>query len=169
MKLYIDGPALLEYFVENEPDSALVGDDPDQNRDNLRRWVARYCGQAGCEAVVVWDDLEPNEVRPPTQRFGPVRVVNLPFGEDVFHEIAGPANRDAVEEDRVFVVTDDRRLAGALERGDARVQEPEMFVRRVRRATRKSDEAGTDEPDEKYTGLSEDEVDFWMEYFDRGQ
>jgi hypothetical protein len=165
MKIYIDGPSLEEYFLVEEVDSVVIAGDRERTRDNIRRWVARYCESRDCDGVMVYDDLEPNEVRPPVQNFGRLKVVNLPYGEEAFDEIAGKANRDAVD-DKVFVVTDDRRLAGAVQRGRARLQTPEQFVRRVRKRIRADEQSMAQEPDEKFTGLSETEVDYWMEYFE---
>ncbi len=164
MKLYVDGPALLEYFVENESDSIVITHDAEKNRANLRRWIGRYCMARDCEAVVVFDDLRPREVKPPYQSFGQVKVRNLPFGHDAVTEIAGPANREARER-TVVIVTDEPALLEAARRGRARAETPQQFVRRVRRSIRPEDEELADEPDAKFSGIGEEEVEFWMDFF----
>ncbi len=167
MKLYVDGNDLLDYFVARG-DSAVVGAEGSGSRRKLRRWLARYAELQDCDVVLVWDETPADTVLPPTERFGKVRVVNLPWGEDARSEIAGPANRNANEE-RTFVVTDDPRLMEALRRGKATVHTPEHFVSRARRVMGKGDERLAEEPDEKFTGLSEDEVDFWLDFFEKNR
>jgi len=139
---------------------------PEKSRLNLRRWIARYCEARGCRAVVVFDDCGPSEVRPPVEHVGQMKVVNLPYGEDAWMMIAGEANRSALKE-HTIVVSSDYRLIRALERGDARVTTPEQFVARVRRGMGRPDRELTDEPDEKFTGLSNEEVNAWLEFFER--
>ncbi|MGD2175893.1 MAG: NYN domain-containing protein [Candidatus Brocadiaceae bacterium] len=163
MKVYVDGNDLCAYFVESD-DAMVVDDDRLKTRDNLRRWLARYAQLHECDVVLVWDEAPADQVLPPTERFGRVKVVNLPFGEEARAEIAGPANRTAVEE-RTFVVTEDPRLIDALRRGRATVQGPARFVARARKKMGKADEELAREPDEKFTGLSEDDVDFWLDFF----
>lgn len=165
MKLFVDGPALLEYFVAEEEDSIVASSDPDLSRANLRRWLGRYCEARDATCVLVWDDCEPNQVRPPTQQFGRVKVVNLPYGDDAYMEISGSANR-AAQKEHAEAVTDDPRIMDALSRGKATPRMPDEFVRRARRSMRPQDEELADEPDEKFGGLSEDEVEFWVQYFD---
>jgi predicted RNA-binding protein with PIN domain len=164
MIIFIDGPDLLEHFGElNDP--IVVEGERDRSRQNLANWVARYCELRECKAVLVFDDNEAHERLSPVEHHGLVKVVNLPYGEEALDEIGGPANRAALE-DRVFVITGDWRLLQAVERGKATGIDPARFVDRVRSAIRKEDEAVPDEPDEKFSGLSEREVDFWLEYFD---
>ncbi len=94
-----------------------------------------------------------------------MEVIHLPSGEDAYPEIAGSANRSAMRE-RTFVVTEDPRLMNALQRGRAGVWSPARFVVRARRTMGKDDEQLAREPDRKFTGLSEDEVDFWVQFFE---
>ncbi len=165
MKIFVDGNALLEHFEEQQ-DPILVADKPELSRQNIRRWLARYALLRDCTVVLVWETEDPDRVLPPSERFERVRVVNLPYGEEAVPEIAGPANRSAVAE-RTFVITDDHRLAEAVRRGRAALQEPAQFVRTARRTMGKSDEELAVEPDEKFTGLSEGEVNFWLDFFDQ--
>lgn len=164
MIIFIDGPDLLERFRELDDPIAVPGE-RERSRQNLTNWVARYCEIRECKALLVFDDNEPGEMLSPVEHHGPVKVVQLPYGEDALDEIGGPANRAALE-DRVFVVTADWRLLNAVQRGKATAQEPAVFIDRVRSAIRKEDEAVPDEPDEKFSGLSDPEVDFWLEYFE---
>lgn len=164
MKIFVDGNALLDYF-EEEQDPLLVAEKRYESRQNVRRWLARYAELRDCDVVLVWEETDPDLVLPPTERFGRVKVVNLPYGEEAVPEIAGPANRNAVEE-RTFVVTEDYRLANAIRRGQATLQDPDRFVRGARRRMGKSDEKMATEPDQKFTGLSEGEVNFWLDFFD---
>jgi predicted RNA-binding protein with PIN domain len=163
MIIFIDGPDLVERFRELE-DPLVVEGERDRTRQNLTNWVARYCESNDSRAVLVFDDNEPGEKLSPSEHHGQVKVVNLPYGEAAVNEIAGPANRTAVGE-RVFVVTADWQLLQAVERGKATGLDPGAFVHRVRTAMRKEDEAVPDEPDEKFSGLSKQEVDFWLEFF----
>ncbi len=163
MKIYVNGAELLDHFDEAD-DPIIVERDRQKSRENLKRWLARYAELQECEIRLVWDDIPVDEVLPRGERFGNVEVVNLPYGEEARSEIAGPANRTAVDE-RTFVVTDDPRLMDSLANGRATVFSPGHFVHRVRRSMGKSDEQLAREPDEKFTGLSEGEVEFWMEFF----
>jgi hypothetical protein len=163
MKFYVDGNDLLAYFAEEE-DPFLVRRDAQKSRDELARWLARYCETSNGEALLVFDENPPRPVLPPIEHVGRVTGVNTPFGVGAATEIAGPANRAAVQQPTA-VVTSDRRLMEALERGRARVVEPAQFVSRARKLMRKADEDASSEPDEKFTGLTEGEVDFWLEYF----
>ena len=166
MKLYVHGPDLLDHFAEKEDGSAFAAGAPDQSRANLRRWIARYCEARGCDGLIFFDDCGPAEVRPPTERVGRVTVTNLPYGRDAWMEMAGQANRSAMQE-QTLVVTADHRLIRALERGRAKVVAPEQFVARARQGMGRSDEELAAEPDEKFSGLSEEEVDLWLEFFKR--
>jgi len=163
MKVYIDGNDLMEFFAEEEGEIVVFGD-PDGSRENLARWLARYCEHADCDGVLVFDDIPPTHVLPRTQQYSRVTVVNLPYGAEAWKEIAGPANRDAVE-DRTWVVTSDRRLTEAMQHGRARLADPEHFVARVRRSIRREGDVLGDEPDAKFSGLTDDEVGFWLQYF----
>ena len=164
MKLYVDGNDLLDGFRGHESE-VLVAGDRMKSRLNAARWLARFAEQQDCDVVLVWDENRAGTVLPPTERHGRVRVVNLPEGAEAMHEIAGPANREA-ETDRVHVVTDDPRLMEALAHGGARAFDPQRFLERARTILRGGDEAeGFDEPDEKFSGLSDEEVEFWKEFF----
>lgn len=163
MLIYVDGTDLLEHLT-GQGDRLVDGRDRARSRDNLGRWLARYCEHQSCRAVLVFDDAAPGEVLSPAERRGAVKVVNLPHGRDARAEIAGPANR-AGEEERTLVVTDDRRLSEDLAHGKARVTSCARFVTRVRKSIRAGDETVPDEPDEKFTGLTEEEVDFWLRQF----
>ncbi len=163
MIIFADGSDLLEYLAETS-DPMIAADDRDMSRQNLARWMARHCQARDCDAVVVFDDQRPNEVLPPTEYFGRAVVINVPHGGNAFTEIAGPANRRAVEE-KTLVVTGEPRLIEALRRGKATVQRPAEFMRSARKLMRVDDEDSAHEPDEKYTGLTDQEVDFWVEYF----
>jgi predicted RNA-binding protein with PIN domain len=163
MIIYIDGPDLVDCFRELE-DPLIVEGERNRTRENLTNWVARYCELRECRALLVFDDNDPGEKLSPFEHHGPVKVVNLPYGEEAIDEIAGPANRAAVEE-RTLVVTADWHILQAVERGKAAGLGPATFVQRVRSAIRKQDEAVPDEPDEKFSGLSDQEIDFWTEYF----
>jgi hypothetical protein len=163
MVIYVDGPDLLACFAGRE-DPIYVHGQRERSRENLANWLGRYCEARDCRAVLVFDDNEPNEKVSPSERHGLVRIVNLPFGGEALREIGGPANRSASEE-RTLVVTDDFRLLQAVERGKATGLSCPAFLARVRKAMRKDDEATPDEPDEKFSGISDQEVGFWVEYF----
>jgi len=164
MKLYVDGDDMLEAFRAAGGGVSVEGDAA-RSRLNLARWLARYAEHQGCDVDLVFGGGDPGEVLPPMERHGRVRVSNLGPGQQVWHEIAGLANRTAQSE-RVFVVTADPRLAQALGGGKARAVEPRRFLQRIRAVLRGGRRAeGFDEPDEKFSGLSDEEVGFWLDFF----
>jgi predicted RNA-binding protein with PIN domain len=160
MMIYVDGTDLLGYLTEMG-DTLVARGSRDGSRENLARWLMRYCEAQGCRAILVFDGTELGEVLSPIEQHGDVKVLSLAHGGDARAEIAGPANRSA-EEDRTLVVTDDARLARDLEHGKARVVSSARFVARVRRQIRAGDQTLPGEPDEKFTGLSDEEVNFWL-------
>ena len=164
MIVYVDGAGLLEFLAEQD-DPLITEDDPDRTHENLALWLSRYCEIADCRAELVFDNLPATDVRTPTERHGRVRVVNLPYGEEALREIAGPANRSAAEE-RTLVVTDDHRLREAVARSGATPLSPGQFVARARLSMGRHDEMKPDEPDEKFAGLTGEEVEFWVRYFE---
>jgi hypothetical protein len=163
MRVYVQGEALLAYMARKQ--SWCASDDATANRTAVRRWLARYAEVHECDVVLVWQQNASAEVLPRTEAFGRLKVVNLPFGDDMVAEIAGPANRAAAAE-RVCVVTEDPKLRDTLGRGRAAVQTPAAFVQRARAVMGADDEEDALEPDEKFRGPSEDEVDFWLSFFD---
>jgi hypothetical protein len=168
MRLFVNGRDLLQCFAEQRDDAVFVPGRPEQGRTNLRRWVARFCEARGWDGALFFDDTAADEVRPLSERAGRVRVVNMPYAKEAWLEMAGQANRSAMREE-TLVVTDDIRLIRALERGKAKVVTPAQFVARAREAMGRSDEDLTEEPDEKFSGLSEEEVDVWMDFFRRDE
>ncbi|MHC5034576.1 MAG: NYN domain-containing protein, partial [Planctomycetota bacterium] len=133
-------------------------------RDNLARWLGRYCELQDCDVVLVFGGNRADEVLSPSERYGRVKVVNVPYAEETENEIAGPANRSAAD-GRTLVVTADYRLANALQHGGAKVQTPADFVASARKVLAGSEEAAADEPHEKFAGLSDEDVEFWLQYF----
>lgn len=164
MIVYVDGNDLLDAFRDKGSD-VFVSDDRTKSRLNLARWLARYAERQECDVELVFDATALGEVLPPVTHHGRVRVANLETGAEARHAIAGPANR-AAQGGRVYVVTSDPRLAQSLSHGNARVFDAGQFLARVRTVLRGGDEEGLDEPDEKFSGLSEEEVGFWARYFD---
>ena len=163
MKLYVDGNDLLEALAAQDSDIVVVGDRA-KSRLNLARWLWRYAQHQDCDVVLVFEGEPDGRTLAPSERHGRVRVVNLEPGAAAMHEIAGPANR-AARDDRVFVVTSDARLAEAMRRGRARVLEPLAFIRRARKLMRGAETDNLDEPDAKFSGLSDEEVEHWMRLF----
>ena len=166
MIVFVDGNAILRCF-ERMGSEIVVAGSRERSRRNLALWFIRYAEHQDCDVVVVWDDSPMGEVRAPVEHRGRVKVVNLPYGEEARTEIAGPANRSAVKE-RTFVVTEDFRLREALKGGAARAFEPEQFIRKAKVVMRGAQDAALDEPDEKFSGLSDQEVDYWMGLFGKG-
>lgn len=163
MKVYVDGDSLLHHLRHQE-DPIVRGAGIDGGRGNLVRWLAQYAQAQDCEVIVVFDENQPGEVLPPVERLGRVKAVNVPPGGDARKEMAGPANRSAMQE-RTCVVTDRPALAAAFERGPARVLTSARFMEAARTLMRGSEELRTDEPDEKFTGLSDAEVELWADLF----
>jgi predicted RNA-binding protein with PIN domain len=162
MKVYVDGNGLLECFRTQEGRGAsgkqAIG------RRQAARWLARYCEASNCDVTLVFDGNPVTEVLPPTERLSRVTIVNVPYGRTARDEIAGPANRAAMQE-RVLVVTADYRLTDALARGQARTMSPAEFLSGARKRMRKGEAALADEPDEKFTGLTDEEVGLWLDFF----
>jgi predicted RNA-binding protein with PIN domain len=163
MRVYVDGNDLVEAFAAEEADF-VVADEQAASRLHVARWLARWTEHRDCDVVLVWDNNPAGEVLPPTERHGRVLVINLQAGADAMHEIAGPANR-AARHERVLVATSDRWLTNALQRGAAKVLKPRDFIALARRAMRGGQEDYLDEPDEKFSGLSQEEVEFWVRFF----
>ncbi len=168
MKLFVNGRDLLDHFRGERDDAVFVPGNAEQSRTNLRRWVARLCEARGWDGTLFFDDTGAAEIRPLSERVGRVHVVNMPYAKEAWLEMAGQANRSAMEED-TLVVTEDIRLVRALERGRAKVVGSAQFVVGAREFIGRSDEDLTEEPDEKFSGLSEEEVDVWLDYFRRGE
>ncbi len=166
MIVFVDGTAVLKCLDRMGSDIVVAGS-AERSRRNLALWFSRYAQHQDCDVVVVYDDFQAGEVRAPVEHYGRVKVVNLPYGEEARAEIAGPANRSAVQE-RTFVVTEDFRLREALKGGAARAFEPGEFISRARTVMRGAEDTAFDEPDEKFNGLSDEEVDYWIGFFDEG-
>ena len=163
MIVYVDGNSLLECLAA-EDNPLVVEGDRDRTRRNLTHWLARYCESRDCRGVVVFDGTRQGEVLSPVERRGPIKVLTTPHGVSAASEIVGPANR-AAHNEPVLVVTSDMRAAADVSLGKAEALSPAEFVARARRGMRSGDEAVPDEPDAKFTGLDEGDVDFWLHYF----
>lgn len=164
MKVFVDGDDFAEVLEERQPQLAVIGA-PQKTRENVARWLARYAEYQDCDVELVYENQPSDEVLPPVEKHGRVRMKNLTAGEECLHEIAGSANR-AAENDRVYVVTEDPRLAEAVDAGNARVYSPEKFASRAERVMGEEQKERFAEPDEKYSGVSDEQVDFWVEFFD---
>jgi predicted RNA-binding protein with PIN domain len=165
MKIYVDGNELLAWLDEHG-ESIIVPNSRDKTRQNLARWLARFCRARDADAVVVFEGQKPNEKIPRRREVGRVTVLTPPYEVEARKEIAAPANRDARSGERVVVVTDDWRLAEAFEHGEVRVQSCETFVGRVRHFLGKDTKSLSTEPDAKFSGVVDDEVDYWMDFFE---
>ena len=163
MILYIDGNDVIE-TLRHMRDPIFVPGDRMKSRHYLTRWLARYAELQGCDVICIFDENPVGQPLPPTERYGRVRVVNLEPGADVFHEIAGPANRAAHGQETI-VVSDDVRLMRALQRGKAHLTPAADFVERIKTQMRGEEAEKADEPDEKFSGLSRQEVDTWLDFF----
>jgi len=163
MKVYADGNHLLDALAGEGSEIGVRGD-RDKSRANLAQWLALYAQRQDCDVTLVFDQNPVGEALPPIARCGRVRVVNLEPGGECLHEIAGPANR-AARDERVFVVTADWRLAKAMRGGRVRLLDPAGFLARARRMMGRADDAPRGEPDGKFSGLPEQDVDYWMRFF----
>ena len=163
MIIYVDGDDLVAHFATIE--DPLATGDARGDRQNATRWLARYCEMRGCRGVLVFANEDPADVRPPTERFAQVEVQNLTYGAKKQLVIGGAANKAAGLE-RTLVVTDDWRLVESLRAGRAKVLGAAQFVSQARTAMGSSDDVVPDEPDEKFTGVTDDEVGFWLDMFD---
>jgi predicted RNA-binding protein with PIN domain len=163
MKLFVDGNDLIEAFRESR-DALWVPGNPETTRANVARWLARYAERYECDVLCLFDEIPVEHVLPPTEHHGRVRVLNLDHGKEARHEIAGPANR-AAQTEETLVVSADVRLATALQKGQAKFVSAADFVARTKTQIRGDDKSNYDEPDEKFSGLSDREVDGWMGFF----
>ena len=168
MKVYVDGSSFMNH-LEEKGDPMAAGGGAERDRQELARWFARYAEHQGCDVILVFDENLFGKTLPKYEHYGKTKVINTPPGETARAEIAGPANQEA-ESERVYVVTDDGRLYSAVQNSEVRAYSPAKFLSKARTLLRGKDELQTEEPDEKYTGVSEDEVDFWLEmYKDEGE
>lgn len=162
MKVYIDGEALLEVLGARGVRSSRPG--RNTLRQDMLRWLSRYAEIQQCDVTVVFGAGRSGEVRSPVEQHGKVRVVNLQPGAEVLHEIAGPASR-AARLGRVWAVASDAGIEKALNRGRARAMQPEEFMLRAQALMRR--EPGDDgEPQGKFSGVSEGDVEFWTRFFE---
>lgn len=163
MKVFVDGDDIVEAFRQENADLIVPGD-RERTRENVARWLARYAEHQDCNVELVYGDIDPGEVLAPTEHHGRVRVRNLQPDEDTFHAIAGPANQ-AADQERTYVVSEDPQLFDAVRGGDARAFSATQFLERARTVMGSDEKGRYDEPDEKFSGLAEEEVDFWVEFF----
>jgi YacP-like NYN domain-containing protein len=164
MKYFVAGNDVLAHMDE-VADTSCSGADRDARRHALALWLARFCDSRDCDAVLVFDGTEAGEMPPPTTRTGRVTTLVTPYGIPARSLIAGPANQAAADE-RVYIVSADRRTADAVARSTVRLSAPDTFLTATRRRMGRDAEAPAVEPDEKFSGLAEDEVEFWLDFFD---
>jgi hypothetical protein len=74
------------------------------------------------------------------------------------------ANKSAQQEETV-VVSDDPRLVRALEHGKAKLERALDFIRTAKSRMRGEEKQSYEEPDEKFSGLTDRDVDGWMSLF----
>ena len=163
MIYFVDGNDLREALMASER-RRLSRPVAPRTGGEIARWLSRYAERRGCDVVLVFDENPVGSALPPTEHHGRVRVVNLDPGALALHEISGPANR-AAQSDRVFVVTDNPKLVEALRTGKARAVGSAGFVEDARRMWGADEDAADEEPDEKYSGLADEEVDYWLSEF----
>ncbi len=163
MKVFIDGESFVRGSRELAPDLVREGA-PEATRENVAKWLARYAEIQDCDVKLVFAETRSEDVLPPTEEYGRVTVRNLLQGEKVTREICKPANQ-AANSDRVFVVADEPTVTEPVKSTDVRVYSPTEFIRRARKIMGKEQTSRYEEPDEKYSGVAEEEVDFWMDYF----
>jgi len=166
MKLYVDGNALLAAMAASKHEAVVRGR-PGRSRHNVQLWLQRYAATSDCDVIVVFHHGI-DRVVSPAERHGRVKVVNVVEEDEVRQEIAGPANRSAVDE-RTRVVTDDARLRSALEHGKAVALSAQEFLGKARALLRGSDDEWHGEPDSKFTGVPEEEVETWLKFFETEQ
>lgn len=164
MKVYVNGNELLDY-LRDQSDALIVPGDDESSRDNLARWLSNYGKAQGCEITLVFEHDPRSGTRSPYEHHGRTTVVNLQPDEEARKAIAGPANRAAADE-RTYVVTSDPELEEIISGSNARVYEPRRFMSKARKVMGKDDEGGMSEPDQKYTGVPEEEVEFWAQMFE---
>jgi len=164
MKYFVAGNDVLAHMDEVD-DTSCDGADRDDRRHALALWLARFCDNRNCDAVLVFDGTEAGEMPPPTTRTGRVTTLVTPYGVPARTFIASPANQGAADE-RTYVVSTDRRTADAVARSTVRVQTPATFLSATRRRMGRDATAPAIEPDEKFSGLADDEVGFWMDFFE---
>ena len=164
MKVYVHGNAMMKYLARRDP-PMLTGRGDDVDRDILVRWLARYAERRDCDVTLVFDRIPPSQVLPRIQHHGRITIVNVAPGKGARDEIAGPANRDAQNEP-TYVVTDDFKLSGSLRKGAAEVWRPHEFFEKASALMAGEEDRTLDEPDGKYSGLSDREVDYWARFFE---
>lgn len=166
MKVYVDGNSLMDYLAARG-DPMAAGGGSERDRQELARWFARYAEHQECQVILVFDENLFGKTLPKFEHYTRTKVINTPPGETARGEIASPANLDS-ESERVYVVTDDAKLYSAVQNSEVRAYSPAKFMSKARTLMRGKDDLKTEEPDEKYTGVSDDEVDFWLEMYKDG-
>ena len=167
MKVYVHGNALIKYLARRDP-PMLTERGGDVDREILVRWLTRYAEQQDCEAILVFDRIPASEVLPRIEHHGRTTIINVAPGKTARHEMAGPANRDAQNEP-TYVVTDDFKLSRSVQKGGAGVWNPAEFFEKAGALMAGEEGRALDEPDGKYTGLSDKEVDYWARLFEQEQ
>ncbi len=164
MHVYVNGNELLD-SLRDQSDALIVPGDKASSRDNLARWLSNYGKAQDCEVTLVFEHDADSRTRSPYEHHGRTTVVNLQPDEEARKAIAGPANRAAAGE-RTYVVTSDPELEEIISGSNARVYEPRRFMSKARKVMGKDAEGGMSEPDQKYTGVPEEEVEFWAQMFE---
>lgn len=156
----------LYAFVEELQDRVKVKKSSGTDRvEWLIRALDAYCGYTQSTMVLVMEPLQGRRTLPETEARGNVTLVRRQTRQDGLLFVSSSANREDREGLRVEVVTGYRQLQNALATGGCRICDPDHFSDRLEQALKVHKEKITNEPRQKFEGLSDAEVDYWVKVF----
>ena len=140
----IDGYNLLHSFARERTG--------DEARGKLTSLIEAYCVQGNYQARIVFD---PTGGMKRNERRGPLEIRNVPQGSTADEEILA-ALRASGDRTQYTVVSNDRAIVKAAEKGGFTVLPCEEFARLISARAEAPEKGGTASPGE---------VDYWMREF----
>lgn len=134
----------------------------------LIRAMNAYCGYTGSTGVLLMPPQALRPTLPETEVRGTVTLVRPENEEAGQRFICAHANRDVADGTRTEVVTDYQRIVRPLERSQCRLIPTEKFAARLEGTLTVNKEKITREPRQKFEGLSDAEVGYWLRMFSDG-
>jgi len=162
MAIIIDGYNLMFVWTGKELRNAPV--ECQRARERLIRFIAQYKAAHSDRIAVVFDGAQEGTHWPRFQRAHDLDIYYSEPTSDADAEIMRMV-ADSPNPGNIRVVTSDGAIASYVRRHGAQVIGSRDFMKEVKRFTRDDSGSPEGEPVEKYEGLHEDEVDFWLHQF----